>query len=332
MTAEQTSLPIAAGQRSSSVRVLVYGERGVGLTTFLSGAQNVLFLSLDESTNQRHDLPQWQPEIETIDDLYAALERIAANRLNSDDPTRTIAIEGLEEIESMLVRKIEERLVARAEETDGPTTFDEYNEEERGGGYELVRTEWRKLLSRIDVLRRRTGMHIAMSTGLQREPMLREDETVYDRWKPAITAQRTANLIKRWFDYVLHLSAEEVLDETTKPPKRVSTRFLYCTQTPWHDCKAHGGIEWPERLFCDRVEGWRTFAKTASLVTKHGASLRTWIQDRAIQAAATIRGREPLSAEERRGAMLSLVSDALAARDYLRAIDLIEHVEGSVEP
>lgn len=329
MIEPKPSLPILSGQRSSSVRVLVYGERGVGLTTFLSGAPNTIFLSLDESTNQRHDLPQWMPEIATTADLVGALERIAAMR---DDCTRTVAIEGIEDIETMLVRDVETWLVERAEDTDGPTTFAEYNEEERGGGYDLVRVGWQKLLSSIDAFRRKTGMHIVMSCGLQREPILREDGTVFDRWKPAITGQRSGNLVKRWFDYVLHLAAEEVLDETVKPPKRTSTRFLYCTQTPWHDCKAHGGIEWPERLFCDRVEGWSTFVDTARLITKHGAGLRTWLQDRAVKAAESIKAREPFSAEERRGAMLTMVTDALAMRDYLRALRTIEHVEGSVEP
>jgi hypothetical protein len=361
---------VSKGTSNKPLKVLVHGERGIGITTFFAHAPDVLFLSLDGGTD-RMDVTKWQGELATLSDLEVAIEQLASSRHDF----RSIAVEGVEAIEGLIIDRIEERLQRDAEETDGPTTFDEYNDEARGGGWDLVRTEWRGLFQRLDALRAR-GMNILMSAPTQ----LVERRSVQDfpihRFVPQIRGgQGVGNLLRGWFDHILYVADEEVLDvvddvivtckrckttlavvegssvdlfdkgitscshswcirrETKKTPTGKSVRFMHCTQTPWHDAKCHGGIEWPDRILFDVEHGWRRFSTNARLIREHGRALPTFLRQEGEKLIAQLGPRPDREVDYtlRQSRARSALEEAIAGRDYVRGQQIIDYVRGELE-
>lgn len=271
---ELTSL----GRRDAPKAILVYGETGIGKTTFLSQIPGVVVLPVERGANEKR-VSQWTKPLDSMDDVDEALDTL---RYAPHD-YRAAAIETLDGLESLMRERIETKL---AEEAAGrrskgdkppPTTLAEWNEAEFGAGYDALLDEWRSLFARLDALREERGMTVALSAHAKVETVPTLDVVSdFKRYTILVSGKKCAEAIKAWVDFLVFLKADVFLSKEGSREKvlaKSAGRYLYLTQQATHDAKARGSIVYPDRLPLEPGVGWTTFERLIRFDATHTEAL-----------------------------------------------------------
>jgi len=283
---------VTTDAHAGPIRLLVHGESGSGRTTFLTWASSPIFISLDRGAEFHRNLPRIRTPREgrwTADSVRYAIRWLSTE----EHDFKTVVIESLEVLERLLIDEIEARLVQKAErEGDGPRTFNELNDEERGGGFDLLADAWREILLLLEELQRKKGMDVALSATTSFEAFMTLSSELVMKATIGLS-KKVSRLTKSWADYVFFIEAEEVrnVQEETPPPgrRRYCQRFLCCTLQPDVDAKARGELPWPQRIACE-VAQYKWFLSNASLVNAYGRDLPAWLNARLSEVLGDTKG------------------------------------------
>jgi hypothetical protein len=239
-------------------RYLVYGLEGTGKTTLLSYALDPIWFDADDGTSKL-DVTRYSfrngPDGH-VPQNYAELNAGVDDLIRSPHDFKTLVIDTLDRVESMIWRHIIDRDNAKVR-GDKMETIEDYG---YGKGYIAAVDEWRNFCSRLDRLRSTRGMAIALLGHSAVRNFKNPEGSDYDRYQLAID-QKAAGFLKGWSDIVGFLRFEEgVSEEKKKRAKGWSTgrRIMHLARSAAFDAKGRGGM--PEEVEIPVENPWGVIA------------------------------------------------------------------------
>jgi len=218
-----TLASITRGRQVRPVRLLLFGQEGVGKSTFAAAAPAPVFLTAEDGTDHL-DVDRF-PVPAAWDDVFAALQVLAT----STHPFRTLVVDTLDWLEPLLWAGICKR--------DGVTDIESYG---YGKGYVAALDEWRRFLGALERTRHAKGMGVVFLAHSWIKAFKNPSGEDYDRYEMKLNP-KAAGLLKEWCDVVGFANHEEVAvkDSRTKRVRGVSTgaRLLHTTRCAAWDAK-----------------------------------------------------------------------------------------------
>lgn len=244
---------INKGKIKKALKIVVYGQEGVGKSTFASKFPDPVFIDTEGSTGQldvaRFDAPtSWEM-------LMQQVEYVRQN----PDVCRTLVIDTADWAEKLCIRAVCDRA-----NKDGVEDFG------WGKGYTYVQEEFGKLINKLtEVIDK--GINVVFTAHAQMRKVEQPDEMgSYDRWELKLTKQ-CSPLLKEWSDLLLFANYKTVVVKSGDKYKGQGgqQRIMYTSHTASWDAKNRCDL--PDVMPFDYnsisavVEGTKSKAETASI-------------------------------------------------------------------
>jgi hypothetical protein len=231
---------VTRGKQARPLKVLVYGQAGIGKSTFASQAPAPLFLPTEDGTDQldvaRAERPQsWADVLALVDALTTETH-----------PYKTLAIDTLGGVERLCWAE-----VCSAGKKSDIEAFG------YGKGYIAAVDTWRALLARLERLQRERGLHVVLVDHAVSRTHKLPDADPFQRWRPSLH-DKAADLLEGWCDAVLFATEQVVAVERKGKVRGTSSgdRVLRTTWSATHDAKNRFGLADPLPLsWADFLEG-----------------------------------------------------------------------------
>ncbi len=181
---------IQTGRKALPPRLMVYGQEGIGKSTFAAQAPNTIFIQTEDGLSQIDcaSFPLATHASQVIEQLNALL--------NEEHAFGTVAIDSLDWLERLIFDAVcADYGVKSIEKADGGF----------GKGYVHALTYWRHILSLLDQLRAKRGMAVILLAHSKIERFEDPENPAYDRYSPRLHKSASA-LITEWADAVLFAS------------------------------------------------------------------------------------------------------------------------------
>ena len=218
---------ISTGKIKSAQKIVVYGQEGVGKSTFASMFPNPVFIDTEGSTRQldvaRFDKPtSWEMLLQQVDYIKQNPSRF-----------KTLVIDTADWAEKLCIKSICDK-----SKKDGIEDFG------YGKGYVYVQEEFGKLLNKLsDVID--VGVNVVVTAHAQMRKVEQPDENgSYDRWELKLTKQ-CSPLLKEWADMLLFANYKTIVVNTGKDKYKGQggqQRIMYTTHTASWDAKNRHGL------------------------------------------------------------------------------------------
>ncbi len=179
---------IESGRAVRPRRVLLYGARGIGLSTFAAALPSPIFVTCDDSVAHL-DVPRF-PVARRFGDVMRAIQELYVQ----PHDYRVVVLDPLDVLEQ---RVLDELCRERGIEQADDLLF--------AKGYALALSVWRQLLTQLDHLRNDIGLHCVLVARAQAErhgQIVPGGVAVVERQVPALDRQASA-LVQNWCDEVL---------------------------------------------------------------------------------------------------------------------------------
>ena len=213
---------IFRGKMKTALKIVVYGQEGVGKSTFASRFPNPVFIDTEGSTKQldvaRFDPPSsWEMLMQQVDYAKQHPEQIG-----------TLVIDTADWAEKLCIRQICSRAKKEGIEDFG-----------WGKGYTYVGEEFGRLLNKLsDVID--VGINVVVTAHAQMRKVEQPDEMgSYDRWELKLSKQ-CSPLLKEWADLLLFANYKTIVVNTGDKKykgKGGQQRIMYTTHTASWDAK-----------------------------------------------------------------------------------------------
>jgi len=181
---------ILTGRQQRPRRVLLYGQEGVGKSTWAAGAPSPIFLDCEGGLA---DIECSKTErLRTIEDVRASLRWL----WQEQHSYRTVVLDTIDWVERMIHQDI-----CKA---DGVKSI----EKAAGGygkGYIAAATEFEKLLANMDALASKRGMVIVLLGHCSPVKVLDPEAETYDQWSPDLH-KLASSVLREWCDEVFFAS------------------------------------------------------------------------------------------------------------------------------
>jgi hypothetical protein len=177
-------MKISKGRQIGPRKILLYGEEGVGKSTFANAAPRTIFLDIEEGLRDI-DCEKSDP-LGTVSDVINAISWLA----NTPHDYKTVAIDTLDWLEKLIHKEVAS---AAGKPTIGEIAF--------GRGYELATKKWDFLLGGLSALHKK-GMSVLL---LAHSRIVKVDEPGlprYERLEPDLHSS-SGPMIREWCQDVL---------------------------------------------------------------------------------------------------------------------------------
>ena len=178
---------IKSGRENKPPRIMVYGQEGVGKSTFGASAPGAIFVQTEDGLGEIdcHKFPLAKSFTDVVNELTAL----------RDEPHeyKTVVIDSLDWLERLIFDEVCKEFGVRSiEKADGGY----------GKGYVDALVHWRKVLSLLDDLRNQRGMMVILVAHAKVERFEDPENMAYDRYAPRLH-KHAASLISEWVDAVM---------------------------------------------------------------------------------------------------------------------------------
>ncbi len=213
---------ITKGKIKSALKVVVYGQEGVGKSTFASKFPNPVFIDTEGSTKQldvaRFDAPtSWEMLLQEVDYIK-----------KNNTGFQTLVIDTADWAEKLCIKK-----VCSKAQKDGIEDFG------WGKGYVYVQEEFGKLLNSLEEVVQR-GINVVITAHAKMNKVEQPDEMgAYDRWELKLTKQ-CSPMLKEWADMLLFANYKTFVvktDDKKYKGQGGQQRIVYTTHTASWDAK-----------------------------------------------------------------------------------------------
>ena len=227
----QTTKGIQPKQR----RVLLYGQHGVGKSTWAAEAPEPIFLNFEDGLADINC--EATKPLKTIGEVNECLSFL----LTQKHEYNTCALDTVDWFESLVMAKVAQEF---GEET--------YQEIDYGRGAGRVTAGWQWLLSTLDMLRDERGMNIVLLSHARIEKFNNPHGAAYDRYVPDLSKQ-AFGLAQEWCDEVLFaqfrvLATEQKESFGSKRTIAVGGKERYIVTSEAASCMAKNRLRLPEEL------------------------------------------------------------------------------------
>ncbi len=267
---------VSSGVKRAPFRVFLYGDGGLGKSTFFAESPGAIFLDTQDGTANIAGATRFPRTPETWEDVLDAIDEL----LSKDLPYKTFVIDIIDDVERMIWSYICKR--------DGKDNIEGYGFNK---GPTIALVEWRVLLAKLERLRREKSMNIGIVGHMAVCKFKNPESEDYGMFGPQIDA-KASGLIRGWCDTVL-FARLETFSKTNADTKRTrawstGTRLVYTNSTAAYYAKNRDNL--PETLPLD----WAAYAEAVEAGQPASAeAIRTEIQqllasveDEALRKAA----------------------------------------------
>lgn len=213
---------ITKGKIKTALKVVVYGQEGVGKSTFASNFPDPVFIDTEGSTKQldvaRFDAPtSWEMLLQQVDYVR-----------QNPDICRTLVVDTADWAEKLCIRKVCDKA-----KKDGIEDFG------WGKGYTYVQEEFGRLLNSLEEVIQ-AGINVVVTAHAQMRKVEQPDEMgSYDRWELKLSKQ-CSPMLKEWADLLLFANYKTIVVNTEGKKYKGQggqQRIMYTTHTAAWDAK-----------------------------------------------------------------------------------------------
>lgn len=184
-------MEIRKGRQVKPRRVLVYGDNGVGKSTFAASWPRPIFLNLEDGVN---DLEvDSTPRLTTLEAVHGAMSFLIQN----ENSYETVVIDTLDWMEKLIFTHVASEYGRRS----GKQNITCIEEIGFGKGYEMVEHNWRRIINGLSMLWDR-GLHIVMTCHSKIAKYKPPEGESYDYHSPALH-DKGSEIMCQWCDEVL---------------------------------------------------------------------------------------------------------------------------------
>lgn len=219
-------MQITTGKKQSAMKFVIYGAEGIGKSTFLSQAPNVLFIDTEGSTDEL-DVSR----LPTPTSWQMLLDSIAYVR-NNPNVCSTLVIDTADWAEMQCAEHVCAKQKKESIEDFG-----------YGKGFTYLTEEFAKLLHLLDEVQAK-GVHVGLSAHAKMRKFEQPDEMgAYDRWELKLS-KNVAPLVKEWAKLVLFANYRTVVvkQKEGKSKAQGGERVMYTSHHPCWDAKNRHGL------------------------------------------------------------------------------------------
>lgn len=168
--------------KSKPKRLMVYGEGGIGKTTFGSSIPGALIFDLEDGAN---DIGPPRLDSEKLP-TYAKVKDAVASLTRDREGFAALVIDTGDKLEAML----QQHVCAVAKKT----SIEEFG---YGKGYQYALEEWRVFLKALELLQQKQGLDVVILAHAHVKPHDMPDGQKYDRWTPKMH-DKASGLLREW--------------------------------------------------------------------------------------------------------------------------------------
>lgn len=168
-------------------RILLYGQHGVGKSTFAAGSPAPVFLDCEDGLGDL-DVAK-TPVLKSYADVLGAISYLN----QSLDKFETVVVDTVDWVQSLIFAHVAQQQKKGNIEEIG-----------YGKGYAMAETVWRELLTHLDSLRA-AGKHVLLLAHAKIARFESPDSASYDRYEPDLHKVGSA-VIQEWCDEVFFAS------------------------------------------------------------------------------------------------------------------------------
>lgn len=218
---------ITRGKIKTALKIVVYGQEGIGKSTFASKFPDPVFIDTEGSTKQldvaRFDAPtSWEM-------LLQEVEYVKQN----PSVCKTLVIDTADWAERLCIRAVCDRAQKNGVEDFG-----------WGKGYTYVQEEFGRLINKLSEVVDK-GIHVVVTAHAKMNKVEQPDEMgSYDRWELKLTKQ-CSPLIKEWADLLLFANYKTIVVNTGDKKYKGQgghQRIMYTSHTAAWDAKNRFGL------------------------------------------------------------------------------------------
>lgn len=178
-------MQILSGKRPKPRRILLYGQHGVGKSTWASQAPNALFLNVEDGLG---DIDcTHTPRLSSFEDVVAAVSWLAGNA----HPYQTVVVDTADWLEGLIFKTVAREASKQKIDDIG-----------YGKGYKFAGEKWHFLLKGFDYLRDTRGITTILLAHAKIEKFDNPEGERYDRYSPDLH-DVGSSIIQEWCDEVL---------------------------------------------------------------------------------------------------------------------------------
>lgn len=178
---------VSRGRETKPPRILVYGQEGVGKSSFAASAPKPIFIPTEDGLGQI-DCERF-PLAQSLDEVIGALGEL----YTQEHGYQTVVIDSLDWLERLIFDAVcKEYGVKSIEKADGGYAR----------GYVHALSHWRKLAEGLDALRNDKQMGVILIAHAKVERFEDPEAPAYDRYSPRVH-KHAAAFICEWADAVL---------------------------------------------------------------------------------------------------------------------------------
>jgi hypothetical protein len=178
---------VTKGKHELPPRILLYGQEGVGKSTFGAGAPNAIFVPTEDGLDQIEAAKF--PLANTFGDVMEYLTALA----NDEHDYGAVVVDSLDWLE----RLIWDHLCREHQCESIELVAGGY-----GKGYTFALKQWRELIAALNYLRMERGMVVVMIAHAEIKAFADPEAAAYDRWQPRLH-KSAVSIVCEWCDAVL---------------------------------------------------------------------------------------------------------------------------------
>jgi hypothetical protein len=177
---------IRKGKHRQPPRILLYGQEGVGKSSFAAGAPSPIFLPTEDG------LGEIDCESFPLSESYPQFLEYLGHVIQGDHSYGTVVVDTLDWLEKLVWSNVCRRFsVKNIEKVDGGF----------GKGYTHCLDEWKEVLEGLDMCRKR-GLNVILLAHSKIEKFADPEASTYDRYSPRLHKVADAT-VREWADAVL---------------------------------------------------------------------------------------------------------------------------------
>lgn len=230
-------MQITSGRIRKAIKTVVYGEEGVGKSTFASQFPGPLFIDTEQSTVHMDVRRLPAPE------SWGELMQEVAWAIEHPDEMRTLVIDTADWAELLCTAAVCQKA--------GKSGVEDFG---YGKGYTYVSEEFARLLGDLNRLVDR-GVNVTITAHAKMRKFEQPDESgAYDRWEMKLSKQ-VAPLLKEWADLLLFAQFETVVVKNSEGKVKATQGTKRIMRTTHHACwDAKNRFGLPDKLPFDFAE------------------------------------------------------------------------------
>lgn len=209
---------ISSGKKMAPIKAIIYGDNGVGKTTFAASARNPIIVDLEGNCNHIEVDKQRITSLKEFEEFIDAL-------INQDHEYKTLVIDSLDSLEILISEKISQVY-----------TSQELSFGKSGG---IWAKHIKDLVLKLDVLSNRKAMNIVFTAHWKVKPANNPMTDQYDRYDLRINEQMRTGFCN-WVQCILLALKEVIFEEDKKnstgfgkkKAKNIERRVLYTRGDP----------------------------------------------------------------------------------------------------